>query len=161
MDRDLVCGLIGTAIALVYLKAAADIPTSGLGDTVGAAGVPHLLGYLLAAVSLLFVVQRLVVLRSVRAAAALKSGGVFDDPVPAFASAAGTVLICAFFIFLFEPLGYLLSVGILIFSLCLYQRVPLNPRLLAIAAGGAFALWFLFAILLAVRMPAGVWVELF
>ena len=64
MDRDLVCGLIGFAIALVYLWAASDIPVSSLGDTVGARGVPTALGYALAGVSALFVGQRLIALRS-------------------------------------------------------------------------------------------------
>ncbi len=159
MDRDLACGLIGTAIALAYLNAAADIPTSALGDTVGAAGVPHLLGYALAAVSVAFVAQRAIALARGKAAEA-RTGGVFDDPVPAFASAAGTVLICAAFVFLLEPVGYLPAVAFLIFALCVYQRVAINARLALIATGGAFALWLLFAVLLSVRMPAGIWAEM-
>lgn len=160
MDRDLACGVIGTAIALAYLAAAADIPTSSLGDTVGAAGVPHLLGYVLAAVSAALAVQRGILLMRGRAAATVKTGGVFDDPVSAFASAAGTVLICAVFVFLLEPAGYLPAVALLIFALCAYQRVPVNARLFLIAAGGAFALWLLFSVILSVRMPAGIWSEL-
>lgn len=161
MDRDLVCGLIGFAIALVYLWAASDIPVSSLGDTVGARGVPTALGYALAGVSALFVGQRLIALRSGRCEMeAEESRGAFDDPVAAFASAAGTVAICAAFIFMFETAGYVLSIALLILALCMYQRVRLDLRLLAIAGGGAFVLWLLFAVLLSVRMPVGVWQNL-
>jgi hypothetical protein len=160
MDRDLVCGLIGFAVALLYLWAAGSIPESSLGDSVGAAGVPHVLGFVLAATSALFVVFRLVNLRQATSDAVLPGDGPFADPKAAFLSAAGTVLICAVFVFFFESAGYLLSVGLLILTLCMYQGERLNPRLAAIAAGGAFALWLLFAIVLNVRMPHGVWANL-
>lgn len=159
MDRDLISGLIGFALALVYLFAAADIPTSALGDSVGAAGFPHMLGYTMAAVSALFVAYRLWMLRA-GAPRALPSDDVFAQPARAFASAAGTVAICALFILIFEPLGYLPAIALLILGLCLYQGVRLDLRLVAIAVGGSFALWLLFAQLLAVRMPAGIFGEL-
>lgn len=158
MDRDLVSGLIGFAIALVYLVAAADIPTSAIGDSVGAAGFPHMLGYTMAVVSALFVGYRLWMLRA--GAPRAVPDGVFASPTRAFASAAGTVAICALFIFMFEPLGYLPAVALLILGLCLYQGLRFDLRLVAIAVGGSFALWLLFAQLLAVRMPAGIFGEL-
>jgi hypothetical protein len=160
MDRDLICGLMGLAIALVYIVATGDIPESGIGDTVGAAGIPHVLGYSLAAVSVFFIGARLLFLRQ-NGAPPLPSGdSVFDTPLAAFTSATGTVLICAFFVFLFEPAGYLLSIGLLVLALCLYQGERLNLRLFIVAAGGAFTLWVLFAVLLGVRMPHGIWADL-
>jgi hypothetical protein len=159
MDRDLVSGLIGFAIALVYLSAAADIPTSAIGDSVGAAGFPHMLGYTMAAVSALFVGFRLWMLRA-GAPRFAPPDGVFASPARAFASAAGTVAICALFIFMFEPLGYLPAIALLILGLCLYQGLRFDVRLLAIAVGGSVALWLLFAQLLSVRMPAGIFGEL-
>lgn len=160
MDRDLICGLMGFAIALVYIVASGDIPESGIGDSVGAAGVPHVLGYSLAAVSALFVGVRLFVLRREGASPPVSTDSVFDTPLAAFTSALGTVLICAVFVFLFEPAGYLLSIGALVLAMCLYQGERLNLRLLVVSAGGAFALWLLFAVLLGVRMPHGIWADL-
>lgn len=160
MDRDLICGVMGFAIALVYLVAAGDIPDSAIGDSVGAAGIPHVLGYALALVSALFVMVRLFIIRGERVASAEVTGGAFDTPAAAFMSAAGTVLICAVAIFLFEPAGYLLSIGLLILALCLYQGERLNMRLVVVAAGGTFVLWLLFAVLLGVHMPQGIWADL-
>lgn len=160
MDRDLICGLMGFAIALLYLMAAGDIPDSSIGDTVGAAGIPYVLGYALAVVSALFVLARLVIIRRLGAPAVEMTGGAFDTPAAAFMSAAGTVLICAVAIFLFEPAGYLLSIGLLILALCLYQGERLNLRLVVVAAGGTFVLWLLFAVLLGVHMPHGIWADL-
>jgi putative tricarboxylic transport membrane protein len=160
MDRDLICGLMGLAIAFIYLVAAGDIPESGIGDSVGAAGIPHILGYMLAAVSGLFVIVRLLVLRRDGAPLPPSTDSVFDAPLAAFVSAAGTVLICAVFIFMFESAGYLLSIGALILAMCLYQGERLNMRLLVVTASGAVVLWILFAVLLGVRMPQGIWTDL-
>jgi putative tricarboxylic transport membrane protein len=160
MDRDLICGLMGFAIALLYLTAAGDIPESGIGDSVGAAGIPHILGYALAAVSALFVMVRLFIIRRDGVPQIQFSGSAFDTPAAAFLSATGTVLICAVFIFFFEPAGYLLSVGLLVLAMCLYQGERLNMRLIVVAAGGTFVLWVLFAVFLGVRMPHGIWADL-
>ncbi|BCJ90443.1 hypothetical protein IZ6_11780 [Terrihabitans soli] len=160
MDRDLICGLVGFSIALIYLFAAGDIPESGIGDSVGAAGIPHILGYSLAVVSALFVGVRLITIGREAAAPASPAESVFDTPLPAFISAAGTVAICAVFVFFFESAGYLLSVVLLVLALCLYQGERLNLRLLVVAASGTFVLWLLFAVLLGVRMPHGIWADL-
>lgn len=160
MDRDLVCGLMGFAIALLYLMAAGDIPDSAIGDSVGAAGIPHVLGYALAAVSALFVFVRLVIIRREGVRPAELTGSAFDTPFAAYLSAAGTVLICSVFIFFFETAGYLLSVGLLVLALCLYQGERLTTRLVVVAAGGTFVLWLLFDVLLGVHMPPGIWADL-
>ena len=161
MDRDLACGLISLAIALFYLSAAGSIPESNMGDTVGAAGMPFVLGYCLAAVSLCLVGWRLVALRSGQASRPQEqSRGIFDHPIAAFLSAAGTTAICAVFVFLFEPIGYIPSVALLILAMLLYQRVRPSVRLLITAAGGAVVLWVMFAVLLSVRMPVGAWADL-
>jgi putative tricarboxylic transport membrane protein len=162
MDRDLLCGVIAFAIALAYLAAAAAIPDSAIGDSVGAAGVPHMLGYGLAVVSALYVGQRLLVMRTASSAGTgeEESRGVFDNPLSAFAWAGGAVVICAVFIFLFETIGYLLSVGLLVFAMSVYQGVKPGLRLAVISAGGAVALWLIFVLLLQVHMPAGIWADL-
>lgn len=159
MDRDLICGLMGFSIALLYLMAAGDIPDSAIGDTVGAAGIPHVLGYALAVVSALFVIARLLIIRRVGVPVE-KTGGAFDTPAAAFMSAAGTVLICAVAIFFFETAGYLLTIMLLVLALCLYQGERLNLRLVIVAAGGTFVLWLLFVALLGVHMPHGIWADL-
>lgn len=163
MDRDLVCGVIAFAIALTYLAAAAAIPESAIGDTVGAAGVPHLLGYGLALMSALYVGQRLLLMRAGISPAGEEEGesrGVFDHPLSAFGWAAGAVAICAVFIFLFETAGYFLSVALLVFAMCVYQGVKPDIRLAAISVGGAVVFWLIFVTLLGVHMPLGIWPDL-
>jgi hypothetical protein len=48
----------------------------------------------------------------------------------------------------------------LVLALCLYQGERLTPRLIAVAASGTVALWLLFAVLLGVHMPHGIWADL-
>jgi len=161
MDRNLACGLISFGIALLYLSAADSIPQSDMGDSVGASGVPLALGYSLAAVSLWLAGWRIVVLRAGRVDRSQESRGIFDRPVAAFLSAAGTTAICAVFVFLFEPIGYIPSITLLILAMLLYQRLRPSFRLLITAVGGALVLWVLFAVLLSVRMPVGILPDLF
>ena len=163
MDRDILCGVIAFAIALAYLAAAAAIPENAIGDTVGAAGVPHLLGYGLAIMSALYVGQRLLVLRAGIGPDTEEDGesrGVFDHPLAAFGWAAGAVAICAVFIFFFETAGYFLSVAVLIFAMCVYQGVKPDLRLAVISVGGAVTFWLIFVMLLGVHMPLGIWADL-
>jgi hypothetical protein len=162
MDRDLACGLIGLAVALVYLMLASLIGESVSSDPVGAAGMPHLLGYSLLAVSALFAGQRVLALRTgISEPEEPENRGVFEEPVRAFLMASVVVAICAVFVFIFDTVGYILSVGLLVFAMAAYQRVPLGPRLFVTSAGGALVLWVIFAKLLAVPMPAGIWPDLF
>lgn len=161
MDRDLACGLIGLAIALVYLSLASLIPESVSSDPVGAAGMPHLLGYSLLAVSVLFSGQRILALRTGISEPEPEKRGVFEEPVRAFLLASGAVAICAVFVFIFDTAGYLLSVALLLFAMAAYQGVHLGPRLIATSVGGALMLWLIFAKLLSVRVPTGIWPDLF
>ncbi len=161
MDRDLALGLIGLAVALVYLSLASLIPESVSSDPVGATGMPHLLGYTLLVVSVLFSGQRVLALRTGISEPEPEKRGVFEEPVRAFLSASGAVAICAVFVFIFDSAGYLLSTGLLLFAMAVYQGVRVGPRLIAISIGGALVLWLIFAKLLSVRMPAGIWPDLF
>jgi putative tricarboxylic transport membrane protein len=161
MDRDLALGLIGLAVALVYLSLASLIPESVSSDPVGATGMPHLLGYTLLVVSVLFSGQRVLALRTGISDPEPEKRGVFEEPVRAFLAASGAVAICAVFVFIFEPAGYALSIGLLIFAMAAYQGVPLGRRLVATSVGGALVLWLLFAKLLSVRVPTGIWPDLF
>lgn len=161
MDRDLVCGVISLAIALVYLSAVGSIPESSLGDIVGASGVPHVLGYALVAVSIFFIGQRIVALwmRS-GTSEEPESGGVFDRPWTAFRLAGGAMAISAGFILIFEPIGYIPSIALLLLAMGLYQGIRLGWRFLVISLVGAAALWVIFVVVLGVHMPTGVWPDL-
>jgi hypothetical protein len=162
MDRDLALGLAGLAIALVYLMLASLISESVSSDPVGAAGMPHLLGYSLLAVSGLFVGQRALAMRTgISEPEEPEKRGVFEEPVRAGIAASGVVAMCAVFVFIFDTAGYILSVGLLLFAMAVYQGVRIGPRLLATSIGGALVLWLIFAKLLSVPMPAGIWPDLF
>lgn len=160
MTRDLACGLLTMAIAAVYLVETAGLRTSLLGDTVGTAGFPKIIGWGMGAVGFLLVLQALRAQRRGKAA----SGPTGWMPSEAFQGgagraalrAAGVVAIVVGYLLLFHPLGYLLSVGLMLAAAAHFLGAPLTWRLPVVAALGAVALWLLFGVLLQIPLPTGV-----
>jgi putative tricarboxylic transport membrane protein len=160
MTKDLACGLIAMVVAAVYLVATAGLQTSLLGDTVGTAGFPTLIGWGMALVGLILVVQSLW--RRYRGETAEGPSGWI--PSEAFAAgaaratarAAGVVAIIVAYLVLFHPLGYIPSVGIMVAATALFLGAPPTWRVAAVSAIGAVALWLLFGVLLQIPLPAGV-----
>lgn len=158
LDRDVVCGIIALAIALLYLHAAGSISDTALADSMGAAGVPHILGYALVVTSLVLIANRIFDLSfATTPADKPEPRGVFDRPLAAFMMAAVASGICIAAALLFERAGYAISMMLLIFSLSIYQGIRDIRRLILISILGGAVLWLIFAILLNVRMPVGTW----
>lgn len=160
MAKDVACGVITLAIAVLYLFAAAALPTSALGDDVGASGFPMLIGWTLAGVSLLLIGQGLWAWLQRRAAAA-ETSGVWAHPGRAVRRAAGVVAIAAAFLLALETLGYVLSLALMIAAISIYQGMPPSWRVAQVAAGGAVGFWLLFVWALGIPLPAGIWAGLF
>ena len=133
-----------------------------MGDTVGAAGVPHLLGYAMAAASALFVGQRILAMRtSIVATTEPESRGVFEDARRGLHVGRGRG-------------GHLrrLHPDVRDRRLHAFGRAahlcderlsgrPPGLRLVAISAGGAVMLWLIFALLLERPHAPGIWSDLF
>lgn len=152
MPRDFVCGAVGLALAALYYRAADALPTSLLSDAVGTDGVPKALAVALALVSMLVLIRAL----------ALRSAGARDEVTPLeHLRAFGIVALGAAYAAAAPLLGYLPTIAALIAATAIYFGLRPSARLILIAVLGAAFLWGIFAKILGVAMPAGVWPRLF
>ena len=147
MRRDLVCAVAGLALAGAYYAAADAIPTSLLADGVGAGGIPKLLAAALALLSLVLGARSLLA-----GAVAVADPGAGRHLRPLGVAALGFVYVAA------APyLGYPAALALLVAGATLYYGERLRPAVLVYAIGCAVLLWLVFAKLLGVAMPAGIW----
>lgn len=144
--RDLACAGIGWALAIALWVGGTRLPRSMLSDEFGADGVPRGLAILLAAVSTLIAARAFFLRRAAE---------VERVPLPTHARAFGIIAIGFGYVLLAPYLGYLLAVLLLIVASACYYGSRLELRLVVIAAAGAAFLWWMFARMLSVSMPAG------
>ncbi len=147
MRRDLVCAALGLALAVAYYAAADALPRSLLADGVGADGMPKLLAVGLAVLSVV------IGARSVLAGA--PAGDAGGPGLERHLRALGVAALGAGFVVLAPVLGYPLALALLLLAAALYYGAA--PRLQAVlyAGGTAAILWLIFARVLGVAMPAG------
>lgn len=154
MTKDLSLGVIVLLFSGFYISQAAQIPTSALGDTVGAGGVPLILGWIMAGAGLLLIVHDLW-RRRAGTYISVPVSAAFRDPRRLVMVAGGVVLITVIYFAVLRLLGYIPATALFLAALFAYQRVPLTPRVLVIPIGGAVALWLLFDAFLGINLPAG------
>jgi hypothetical protein len=147
--RDLVCAALGLALAAAYYAAADALPRSLLADGVGADGVPKLLAAALAVLSVAIGVRSLLI--AAPAAGADDRGGLVRH-----LRALGIAALAAAFVVLAPYLGYPLALALLALAAARYYGAALGLPVLIYAAGCAAMLWFVFARVLGIAMPAGV-----
>jgi putative tricarboxylic transport membrane protein len=161
MVRDLACGLIALVLAILYLHETSQIQVSALGDAVGSAGFPLILGWMLAGAGAVLIVQALVRARFAGGAAAAADAAETEArPGHAFRRAAGLVAIAAAFVALLPILGYVLAVALMLAAAMLYQGLPFARHTLLVAVAGAAFLYGLFGLLLGIPVPRGIWLPL-
>ena len=161
MQKDAVLGLITLAVAIAYYLAADAIPETVLGDAVGAAGLPKLYAYALAAFSLALIVRggRQSAVSSRQWAV---GSGQEEGRQPAAGSrqsvlrAAGVVLLGVVYIVIVPWVGYMPAIGVLIGATAYYEGVR-NRWAAIVAVCGAAFFWLLFVQLLGIAQPAGLW----
>jgi putative tricarboxylic transport membrane protein len=161
MRRDLACGLFALVLAGVYLNEATKIQVSALGDAVGSAGFPLVLGSLLAGTALVLLLQAVLRGRRASAEGLLTVGGDAERPGSAFKRAAGLTAIAAAFIAMLPLVGYVVAVALMLAAVVLYQGLPFSRRTVLVAGGGALVLYGLFGLLLGIPVPRGPWGLLF
>jgi hypothetical protein len=143
--RDLVCAAAGLVLAGAYYAAADAIPTSLLADAVGAAGIPKLLAAALALLSLLLGARSLL---------AGASGETAGGPHLRALGVAGLGFV---YVMAAPYLGYPLALALLVAAATLYYGARPRPGVFLYAIGCAALLWLVFAKLLGVAMPPGLW----
>jgi len=154
MTKDLVLGILSLLFSAFYLWQAAQIPTSALGDAVGAGGVPLILDWAMAAAGTLLIVHNLWLRRTGKVVTTPVSI-VFDDPRRLITMAGGVVFITVIYLTILRPVGYIPATALFLAALFVYQRVPFTAGAILTPIGGAFVLWLLFDALLGINLPGG------
>jgi len=147
--KDLGCGVAGLALAAAVYFLADDLPRSLLSDPTGADGLPKLLAYLLAALSLMLIVGALR--RRTKPSAGKDAGEGFAKHL----RSGGMLVLGVLYLLLVPWLGYLATIFFFILAVTLYAGTRLGWRPITISAGGAVALWFTFVKLFSIPMPSG------
>ena len=149
MRDDLILSGALLALAAGYAALASRIPHSLLSDAVGAGGLPLVFALILALLAAGLAARAALA----RAPATLR----FTEHLRPF----GIVLLGAAYIALAPWLGYVLTLALLIAAAIAYFGARAPVAIAANALGGAILLWLVFARMLGVSVPAGVWARLF
>jgi putative tricarboxylic transport membrane protein len=154
MTKDLGLGIIALLFSAFYISQASRIPTSALGDTVGAGGVPLVLGWIMASAGALLILRDLWLRRAGPYVPAPVSAE-FAEPRRLVMIASGIVLITIIYLSVLRFLGYIPATALFLAALLAYQRVSLTGRILLVPIGGAVVLWLLFDAFLGINLPDG------
>ncbi len=154
--RDTWIGLFMLLVAGVYWFEASKIKVSPLDDGIGAAGLPKSLAYGLAALSILLIVRSVAgVLMSTAPAKEETSTTTAAETWKPHLRAVGMLAIGVGYLLLVSTLGYIITIGALIFCVSLYIGAPLNLRTVLVASIGGVAYYFLFVRFLGIPLPDG------
>ena len=148
VTKDLIAAAGLLLIAALYYAAAVRIPISALADEFGPRGLPAALAALLAIVAIL------IGLRALLAPRAAPAGEAEPEAPPL--RAAGLVAIGALYIPAASFLGYVPAIVFVIAAVALYEGMKPSLRLAAVTICGAAFFWLLFAVVLGVPQPSGI-----
>jgi len=154
MNKDGLSGLVLLVLAATYYWATGLIPDSTLEDEVGATGLPRALTFTLAGFGVILLVRGVLAARR----AAPKAANAADDDEEQDATlprAIGFLLFGLAYVLILPYAGYLISVGLLIAAVALYEGAPRRWTVPVAAVGGAVLYWAIFVKLPGVNQPAG------
>ncbi len=164
-STDLVLGVLTLGIAIAYHVAAAAIPTSQLADAVGPQGLPKVYAVVLAGLSLVLITRALLARRNDNSSAPAGAEETAREAVPSLPQAtrraAGMLLIGVMYIALVPYAGYIVTLAALIVTTTYYQGGRIDGRIAVVGVSGALLLWVLFAVILGIPQPTGVWSSIF
>jgi len=144
------------AVAGLYYAAAAALPTSQLDDAIGPQGLPKSYAVVLAALSLILIVQSV----GTRG----KGAGGSERPDAqrhALGRVVGMLVIGALYIVAAPWIGYIPALAVLIMMTTYYQGGVIDRRVGIVAVSGALFLVVDFVFALRMPHPAGFWPSLF
>ena len=155
MTRDTGVALGLLVLAGLYWLGADQIRVSRLEGIVGAQAVPKGLAVSLALLSVLLLAQELWRARA-PAAAAIGSEAEASGTA-AHLRAAGMLLIGMGYLVVVGTVGYVPAVALLVLATARFMGRAWSAELILLAAGGALLYYLLFAGLLGIPLPSGVW----
>jgi hypothetical protein len=151
MRKDFFASIGLLLIAALYYAATTTIQTSTLDDDggPGPTGLPTVLAAVLALIAIVMGVRALVT--------APARGKSEDKEAEApWPRALGMLAIGAAYIPTASFLGYPIALFLLLVAVALYERKKPDWRMFAVAGGGALFFWLVFAVILGVRQPEGI-----
>jgi putative tricarboxylic transport membrane protein len=151
LSRDFIGGIAAILLGGLYLFFAFEQRVSALADSVGPAGMPKVLGFLMVALGLILCIQAAFNSIKTRATGLSEWQGQGTQILRAF----GLVGLGLVYLSLITILGYAFSIALLLAVVAIYLGAPINWRIAGIAIGGAGVLWAIFVLLLDVPMPSG------
>lgn len=156
-QRDRLTGLLGMAVAAIYVYQASLIEDSLLADAVGVAGVPSAIGVLLfAAAALLF-------LKSwVPSQAKVSDEAEEEAPEPGGSEhphwkAMGLLALLSFYLLMVTVFGFVMSIGALVAAVAYFGGARRFKTLMWCALLTGPLLWLSFDYALEIRLPTGMW----
>lgn len=160
VDRraDLALSLTITLVGVFVLFTAQDIRLGAINDPLGPRGMPTFLGAFMVVGGAALVITRLARWRG-ESGNQVASDGRDDDAPGTPASFRRTLLVIAAsagYAAVLEPLGFLVATALLMMILLYVMEISLWPAAVAGGIGCAVACYLLFAVVLTVRLPAGV-----
>jgi len=159
MRGNLITGSLLLIFSVVFWFGADAIPKSSLSGSVGADGLPKMLAIALGVLSAAFIAQTLLMMRAAPAAANAgreEKSGEFSLYLRAF----GMIVIGVGYLVLVPYLGYMLTIGLLLLTVAIYNGKRPSAGLLLFAVLGSVAFYLLFVRILDVPLPAGFWPRL-
>lgn len=148
-------GIFLLVFSVAYWLEADGLQHSVLGGSVGADGMPKLLGVALGFMACLLIAQSLM------ASAASRGARQADLPNRTeLLRAIGMWAIGACFVAVMPWIGYPASVFGALIAIGMYYGRRFSPLLVAFAVGGSIVFYLLFDLLLDVPMPMGAWFDL-
>lgn len=152
MRKDLFASIGLLLIAVAYYAVATTIQESSLDEpgVPGPSSLPTVLAAVLAIIAITLGVRALSA-----APARAKPGEDKEDEAP-WPRALGMLGIGVLYLPVASFLGYPIALFLLLVAVALYERKAPDWRLFVVAAGGAFFFWFVFAFILGVRQPEGI-----
>lgn len=145
LTRDAIVGIAAIAFGVAYWLMADAVPTSLLSDQVGAGGVPRVLATALA------------ILGAIQIWRGVWQGGT-DSAIDmnAHSRALGLLALGCAYVAAMPHLGFLLTTAILIVAASVYAGIKMGRDILVVGAVSGVAFWAIFAKLLGIAMPSGV-----
>ncbi len=159
MRGNLITGIVLLVFAVVFWLGADAIPKSRLGGTVGADGLPKMLAITLGVLSTGLIAQTLLMMKAAGPAVRAESEHKTNN-WGLHLRALGMILIGAGYLLVVPYLGYLVSIGLLLLTVALYNGKRPSLGLVLFAALGSVVFYLLFVRLLDVPLPAGFWPSL-
>jgi hypothetical protein len=130
-----------------------------LSDAFGADGLPKGLALALAAVSTLIAVRAIQAHRKAKQVSGPRFVRV-SDPHYLHLRALGVAVIGFGYVVLAPWIGFVPAVALLIGTTAVYYGAKPSVAVFAMSIGGGVVLWLVFARMLGVSMPAGLWTRL-